>query len=533
MELTNLTVKKSLYGLAMLLLLGGCGTNPPEGHALNHHDSMERTLVNTQENTEFLIKMDAGSFCRAGDFWGAKLRNSNGNQNGKHALNPEFVQFLRTGEMNAESKPTPLGRFYFGVTQELRTKFNSCFKTSYARIDADDVLGYHVSTAAGEIGREIGVGYAKWPQKFFQINLDRSNSYAGKFDNLLKETNTHAVAMLELFEELLTTGSPADRHAFQNGFICGYRESMIRTLGEMAKEMPVVSQKHVASTEDLSKTVICPNAPITGYELSYTRTNNFMTRDLEGQFYANHATEASDTDKLAFRIFSAEEIYLRNYRRALHFIGLKVGKAMFHGLKERNDGLEYLRNLSLAVEKNEDLQLYMAPGFMAGFEHNGEKYLNDMLSQLNLSRANPAAKPAAQKDKPAAQTDKPAASPAKISKNEAQPSAATLFKSENKPEVQQASTTSKDAAAATSGKCFVHVGSFQKEHYVQSAQNALKQSGIDNVSVKSVPANQNDRTIQLMQVRVGPFASPEMARSERPRVSKIIGSAIGDVVCDI
>lgn len=525
MELTKSTVKKSLYGVAMLLLLGGCGTNPPAGHALNHHDSMERTLVSTHENTEFLIKMDVGSFCRAGDFWGAKLRNSNGNMHGKHQVNPEFVQFLRTGEMNAATQPTPLGRFYFGVTQELRTKFNSCFRTSYARLDADDVLGYHVSTAAGEIGREIGVGYAQWPKKFFQINLDRSGSYQGKFDTLLKETNAHAVAMLELFEELLITGSPADRQSFQNGFVCGYRESMKRTLAEMAKEMPAVSQKHVASSEDLAKTVICPNAPITGYELSYTRTDNFMTKELEGQFYANHASEASDTDKLAFRIFSAEEIYLRNYRRALQAVGFKVGKALFHGLKERNDGVEYLRNLSLAVDKSEDLQRYMAPGFLAGFEHNGEKYLNDMLGQLNLPRASA-------DGKPAAQADKPAAAPAKTSKSEAQP-AATLSKSAAKPDVQPVSATTKDAVSARSGTCFVHVGSFQKEHNVHSAQDALKKSGIDNVSVKSVPARQNDATVELLQVRVGPFATHEMAQSERPRVSQIIGSAIGGVVCDI
>ncbi|MBF0190556.1 MAG: SPOR domain-containing protein [Magnetococcales bacterium] len=518
-------VKKSLGAVSLLLLAAGCAPHPELGAPINHHDSLERTLVNTNANTEFHIKMDVGSFCRAGDYWGANLRNDTGNLYGKKPLNTDFVHFLRTGEMDAKAQTTPMGRFYFGVNQELRAKFHSCFRTTFGRMDADDVLGYHVSTAAGEIGREIGAGFAQWPKKFFQLNLERSNSFQGKFDPMLKETNSHAVAMLELFQELLTSGSPADRQAFKTGFVCSYRDAMKQTLAEIAKEMPAVSQKNIPVSEDLSQSVVCANSAMTGYELTYNRTENFMTTALEGQFYANHTTTLTDNDKLAFRIFAAEEIYLRNYRRALHAAGVNLGNALFHGLKDRNDGVEYLRNLSIAVDKPGDIQLYLAPGFRESFEHGGETYLNDMLAQLNLSKAAPqkaAAKPAAAK--PAA------AKPAANKTSQVQDSAPVVSKVETKaPESQPVSAALGTESKA--GGCFVHIGSFSKESSVTEAKNQLKSKGIDNVSQRPVTAKPN--TPELMQVRVGPFASKTTALTERNRIAGSYAGSIGGVLCDI
>ncbi|MBF0340557.1 MAG: SPOR domain-containing protein [Magnetococcales bacterium] len=540
MKQMKTTVKSSLYGLSLLLLVSGCSTQPPIGHSLNHHDSMERIAVNTNDNTEFLIKMDVGSFCRAGDYWGANLRNDNGNLYGKKHLNPDFVHFLRTGEMNANSQATPLGRFYFGVNQELRNKFNSCFRTTFARMDADEVLGYHVSTAAGEVGREIGSGFAQWPKKFFKINLERSANYQGKFDTLLKETNTHAVAMLELFEELLTSGSPADRQAFKNGFVCSYRESMRNTLAEMKIEMPAVVQKTVPGAEDLSQAVVCPNVAAAGYELIYTRTDNFMTKELEGRFYANHTIEANDTDKLAFRIFSAEELYLRHYRRALHSIGTKLGNALFHGLKERNDGVEYLRNLSYAVNNPEDIQLYLAPGFKTSFEYGGERYLKEMLAQLNLPRGGEHKAQAPQKEQPkqapAPQKDQPKQSSLTP---ETQPAAPAVAKSAT-PAAQPAAVAVTPAAApsttvatapASAGNCFVHIGSYLQKSSVDAAEAQLKKNGISNVSMKPVTIKQNNA--EGTQVRVGPFPSKDAAQTERNRLSGSMAGSIGGVVCDI
>ncbi|MBF0271472.1 MAG: SPOR domain-containing protein [Magnetococcales bacterium] len=514
------SIVQKLCGLSLLALVAGCAAPHPElGAPINSHDSLERTIVNTNANTEFLIKMDAGSFCRAGDYWGANLRNDNGNLYGKKHLNPDFVHFLRTGEMNANGQATPLGRFYFGVNQELRTKFHSCFRTTYGRMDADDVLGYHVSTAAGEIGREIGAGFSQWPKKFFQLNLERSTSFQGKFDPMLKETNTHAVAMLELFQELLTSGSPADRQAFKNGFVCSYRESMKQTLAEIAKEMPAVSQKNIPVAEDLSQSVVCANAAMTGYELTYSRTENFMTTALEGQFYANHTTTLTDSDKFTFRIFSAEEIYLRNYRRALHAAGINLGNALFHGLKDRTEGVEYLRNLSLAVDKPGDIQLYLAPGFRESFEYGGEAYLNDMLAQLNMPKTT-AQKPAAQ---PAA------AKPAKTS--QLQDSSTAVSKVETKAPESKPAVAAAVSTDAKAGSCFVHIGSYSKTSSVEEAQSQLKSKGISNVSLHPVTVKPN--TPELTQVRVGPFTSKTTALTERNRIAGSYAGSIGGVLCDI
>jgi hypothetical protein len=359
--------------------------HPAMPHAVLPHNDHAETAIATEANTEFLIKMDTGSYCRAGNVWGTTLRNQVGALYGEKPTNPDFVSFLRTGESDSLNMKAPLGRFYFGVNKELKDKFNSCFRTAYDRIDADKVLGHHTAIAAGDIGKESGSTFAQWPVKFFNTNVPMSTNWNGRFTLLMQEINDHAVSQIDFFEELLTVGSPADRQSFKVGFVCSYRKTMMGALEELKISQASTKQTKIdrSKTEQLTKKVTCDTPPMDGYRLLYNRQDDLMKSEIPGMFYANHPIIVKDVDDLGFRIFTAEEIYLRYYRRALHEVGLNLGKALYHGLMDRSDGVEYIRNLALAVEKPSDLKDFFAPGFLESFEHEGDIYLRDMLCEVD------------------------------------------------------------------------------------------------------------------------------------------------------
>ncbi|MEO5362448.1 MAG: SPOR domain-containing protein [Magnetococcus sp. DMHC-8] len=485
---------KGTTALLSLLLLSSCG---------HHHiDPVTDTITATKMDTAFLIKQDTGSYCKAGEVWGARLRDQQGALYGEKQADPEFASFLRTGESPSISMKSDVGRFYFGVTDGLREKFNACFTTSYNRLDAEKVLGQHIAKAAYDMGAEVGANLARWPVEFFNANIPKSKTHSGQFETFTKQINDHAVLQLEFFNELLTVGSPADRQAFKVGFICRYQKEMnagLVTLREMG-----VTATDLNAKESLVNPVVCDTSFPRSLMLKYHNQDikDEQNADLPGLIYANHTLFTKDVDDLGFRVYTGEELYLRFYRRALHEAGLNLGKKLYHGLMKRNDGLDYVRNMALAVEQKSDINDYFSPGFLESFAHQGPAYLKDMLCAVGQCATAPAQRSQAPKkqDKKAEVTD---TTPVQVAGQEA-------------PVARQSAGDAR--AARDEGACYVQVGVFADEENMRQNKARLEQMNILNILVSEVTLKQG--SAKANQVRIGPFASRSDADNELSRISK-------------
>ncbi|MBF0172927.1 MAG: SPOR domain-containing protein [Magnetococcales bacterium] len=506
-------VKSVLKKMAALplLFLAACAPHP---YDVGTVDPVVDTIVATKADTAFLIKQDVGSYCRAGEIWGGRLRDMQGALYGEKQTDPEFSSFLRTGESPSANLRSPIGRFYFGVTGELKQKFNSCFTTAYDRMDAEKVLGQHIAKAAHDIGAEVGDDFAQWPLEFFKTNIPKSTEYNGRFVNFAKEINDHALLQLEYFNELLTVGSPADRQAFKVGFVCHYNTTMVDVFNKL-KELGV-SKKAVKPEDSLTSKVNCSTPSMESVELVYNRKDEVGDMEIPGLIYANHPLFAKDADDLGFRVFTGEELYMRFYRRALHEAGLTLGKKLYHGLMSRNDGLDYLRNLALAIEAPDDMKKFFNPGFLEAFDHQGNVYLADMMCAIDKSSC-PVVPMGTQR--PA--TGGKAGKSAKVNPPEA-PKAAAPKASIEAP--------AKEAQVSQSGEgpCFVHVGVFANESNTQIAKEQLEKADVLNVLMREVALNEGK---VATQVRVGPFASRDDANSMHDRLSKSFPGPLGGTAC--
>lgn len=489
------TLKKTAAFLP-LLFLAACSRH--------HVDPVSDTIAATKMDTAFIIKQETGSYCKAGEVWGARLRDQQGALYGTKQTDVEFASFLRTGESPSTNLHSEVGRFYFGVTDGLRAKFNDCFTTSYNRMDAEKVLGDHVSLAAYTMGAEVGDNLAKWPVEFFTANIPRSVGSNGKFLDFTKEINDHALLQLEYFNELLTVGSPADRQAFKVGFVCRYQKEMNVGL-EKLHTMGVESEKR-APKESLAHPVVCDTRFPNSLVLKYKRTDEMKSQEIPGLIYANHTLFTKDADDLGFRVFTGEELYLRFYRRALYEAGSTLGKKLYHGLIKRSDGVEYLRNLALAVEKPADIRDFFGPGFEEAFSHQGDKYLSDMLCAVNHVACHGRGAPA----KPKPQPDQ---SPAPGAAMQA-PATQTLAHS---------STQDESAGRRGDGTCYVQVGVYADEANLQIEKAKLEQLQVLAVLVGGVTLSESNT--KATQLRVGPFASRSAADSELSRINRVFADS--------
>ncbi|MBF0435305.1 MAG: SPOR domain-containing protein [Magnetococcales bacterium] len=512
-------VKSVLKKMAALplLFLAACAPPPYDG-VYGTADPVVDTIVATKMDTALLIKQDVGSYCRAGEIWGGRLRDMQGALYGAKQTDPEFVSFLRTGEAPSMNLRSPVGRFYFGVTTELKNKFNSCFTTSFDRMDAEKVLGMHIAKAAHDIGAEVGADFAQWPLEFFKTNIPRATESNGKFVSFAKEMNDHALLQLEYFNELLTVGSPADRQAFKVGFVCHYNKTMVDVYAKLATMG--VSKKPTKPADALTDKINCDTPSMESVELVYTHAENLANLEIPALIYANHPLFAKDANELGFRVFTGEELYMRFYRRALHEAGVTLGKKLYHGLMSRNDGMEYLRNLALAIEAPDDMKKFFDPGFLQSFDHQGNVYLADMMCGIDKS-ACPVV--SIQKQKPEVTMHHKASKPAKASKAApaAKPAAA---KPANSSAIEGSSQVSQNAG----GPCFVHVGVYTNQENTLVAKEQLEKADVLNVLMREVSMSGGKTATQ---VRVGPFASREDANSVRDRLSKSFPERLGDTAC--
>lgn len=508
-------VKSVLKKMAALplLFLAACAPPPHDG-VYGSVDPVVDTIVATKMDTAFLIKQDVGSYCRAGEVWGGHMRDMQGALYGEKQVDPEFTSFLRTGESPSTNLRSPIGRFYFGVTDELKKKFNSCFATAFDRMDAEKVLGQHVASAAHDIGAEVGEDFAQWPLEFFKTNITKSTEHSGRFVDFAKEMNDHALLQLEYFNELLTVGSPADRQAFKVGFVCHYNETMSDVYGKL-KGMGV-TKKPVKPEDGLTSKVNCSVASMESSELVYAHKDELGKVEIPALIYANHPLFAKDADDLGFRVFTGEELYMRFYRRALYDAGLNLGKKLYHGLMSRADGVEYLRNLALAIEKQDDMKKFFAPGFTEAFEHQGNVYLADMMCAVDKSAC-----PVVAMEKQRPPTATKGGKPAKAGKAPAPKAAAPA------PVQSSANEGGAQVSQNAQGQCFVHVGVYTSEANTVLTKSQLEKADVFNILEREVAFNGKMGT----QVRVGPFASREDAASMRDRLSKTFPGHLGGTAC--
>ncbi|MBF0161404.1 MAG: SPOR domain-containing protein [Magnetococcales bacterium] len=487
---------KGMAVVVPLLLFGACAPH-------HHVDPVTDSISATYQNTEFLIKQDTGSYCKAGEVWGGRLRDQQGALYGEKRTDNEFVSFLRTGDSPSTQLKSEVGRFYFGVTDGLREKFNSCFTTSYNRMDAEKVLGSHIARAAYDMGAEVGENLAKWPVEFFSSNILKSSAHAGRFETFSKEINAHALLQLEYFNELLTVGSPADRQGFKVGFVCRYQKELNDGLAKLYT-MGVRSES-VPAKEGLVYPVVCDSPSTGSMVLRYSRVDEAEQAAMPGMIYANHALFAKDSDDLGFRVFTGEELYLRFYRRALQESGSSLGKKLYHGLMKRSDGVEYLRNLALAVEKQSDIKDFFNPGFLESFAHNGTGYLRDLQRDAGLAHASVSQKPPhpGQGSKKTSQVTEQA--PVHVAAQE------DLI---SEPTPQSATAQ----LHPEGGNCFVQVGVFADSENVQAKKAQLEQLKVLNILVDEIALKQGNA--KASRVRVGPFASRTEADSQLSHISK-------------
>lgn len=531
----HLALRRGIYLLFLSSTLSACSGNPhlhgvssgvdavTGGHDI--HEIILETAARNKLDSEFLIEMDTGSYCRAGSVWGSRLRNEAGALYGEKPTDPEFTSFLRTGEANSVSLKSPIGRFYFGVAKELKDKFNSCFRVAFDRLDADKVLGHHVAKAAGDIGTDVGSTFAQWPIKFSSDNAGKSKDQNGRFDSLVKEINDHATAQIDFFSELLTVGSPADRQSFKVGFVCGYRKAMTDALNGLKSNQAATIQKSVQPAEHLVKGVVCDVPEITGYHLQFSGKNNPLNTALPGLFYANHPTSSQGADNLGFRIFTGEELYLRYYRRALHEVGINLGKTLYHGLMSRTEGVEYVRNLALAVDRVADIKDFFAPGFLESFEQQGDIYLRDLLCEIDHTACpvipvkNTAKSRAKASEKKTSQPIPKASAPAKSSGTS----------SLSPPVVEEGKHLSQ--ADVTWRQCFVDVGVFSDKANTDAAANKLSSLGVLDVLTREITYKTSGQEQVGTQVRLGPYPSRTMAQQELNRLSASMPFKIGGIAC--
>ncbi|MBF0108346.1 MAG: SPOR domain-containing protein [Magnetococcales bacterium] len=511
-------VKSVLKKMAALPLFVLAACAPPPYDVQGTVDPVVDTIVATKMDTAFLIKQDTGSYCKAGEVWGGRLRDMQGALYGEKQFDQEFASFLRTGESPSANLRSPIGRFYFGVTPELKQKFNSCFTTSFDRMDAEKVLGQHIAKAAHDIGSEVGEDFAQWPLEFFKTNIPKSTEHNGRFVNFAKEINDHALLQLEYFNELLTVGSPADRQAFKVGFVCHYNTTMVDVFNKL-KEMGV-SKKPTKPEDSLTSKVNCSTPSMESVELVYNRKDELGDMEIPGLIYANHPLFAKDADDLGFRVFTGEELYMRFYRRALHEAGLTLGKKLYHGLMSRNDGLDYLRNLALAIEAPDDMKKFFNPGFLEGFDHQGNVYLADMMCAIDKSSCPVVPM---QKQRPVTSEPKGGKS-AKVTPPEAPKAAAAPAQSAIETPVKE----EVQASQSGNGPCFVHVGVYANEANTLIAKEQLEKADVLNVLMREVSLNEGK---VATQVRVGPFANIEEATNVRDRLSKTFPGQLGGTAC--
>ncbi|MBF0429567.1 MAG: hypothetical protein HQL94_11640, partial [Magnetococcales bacterium] len=71
MKQKNRWVSKGMVTLLPLLFLGACAPH-------HHVDPVTDTITATYQNTAFIIKQDTGSYCKAGEVWGGRLRDQQG-----------------------------------------------------------------------------------------------------------------------------------------------------------------------------------------------------------------------------------------------------------------------------------------------------------------------------------------------------------------------------------------------------------------------------------------------------------------------
>ncbi|MGN7613108.1 hypothetical protein ACQZV8_13605 [Magnetococcales bacterium HHB-1] len=489
MAFTFRTAWKGLTALSVMVV-AGCAevVVPPPTGQLAPSPVVEKAILDTKANSEFLIQMNTGSYCRAGQFWGEKLRNQMGALYGKKPNDMSFVSFLRTGKEASLKMKTPSGRFYFGVDETLRQKFNDCFRTAYGRLDAIKVLGQHVATAAGQVGSEVGASFAKWPMAFFGVNLPKTVAipHRGPFVNMDQMIHADAVDKLDFFKQLMTVGSHADRQAFKTGFVCTYRKTMQDTLALLKKKIPFLETKYKPG-ERLLKPVVCDRPHLEGQLVIYNRDSEFYNiSKLPGRFYANHP----DIDKLGYRIFSGEELYLRYYHRSLNEVGRFLGKSLYHNLMTRAEGLEFVRLLGLAVERPQDIVDYFGPGFVETFDNQGDIYLRDLLCEVDKTGC-----PVI----PVRHTTKP-----------------KLVPNNNGP-------------IHPLGQCFVLVGFYTQTDSVAKVQAALNDVGVTNHHTHPFSTSKASG----MRVSVGPYRTKAAAVKERSLIARLLKGrvAVGGTYC--
>ena len=487
-------------GLGLTFMLGACATAPHVDH--------DSTSVAVENSAKLIIEENIDSYCKAGTVWGNTLRHQSGALYGVKQTNPDFVTFLRTGKSVKKGISTPIGRFYFGVSNNLKQNFNACFRTAYTRMDADAVLGQHVAKAAHDVGAEVGHGLSQWPLKYF----GDGGNYGGTFDN--KANVDHALLQLEHFNELLTVGSPADRQAFKVGFVCHYRKAMtsaIKTLGARG-----VRLEKVKELEKLEKGVTCDTRPMASSRLIWSSHDGSR---LPGQIYANHPLQT----QAGFRVFTGEELYLRFYRRALHEAGLDVSKKLYHGLLDRSDGIEYVRNLSLAIDKQSDLHNFFAPGFMEGFATDGSRYLTDMFCAVDKSACPvfPTVKHTKAKHKKMSSLQQKSHTVATQ-----QPQKAPLVAPSKAETISQIATMA--SVSEGEGPCFVQIGAFAEQVNTVRTTKLLNEMDVYNVLAREITLKEQ---VPATQLRVGPYTSRQDAAGEYTKIKKGFSWNIGGISC--
>jgi cell division septation protein DedD len=79
------------------------------------------------------------------------------------------------------------------------------------------------------------------------------------------------------------------------------------------------------------------------------------------------------------------------------------------------------------------------------------------------------------------------------------------------------------------GPCYVHVGVYANEHNTTLATQKLQSMDVFNVLVREV-ALESGKAVAT-QVRVGPFASRNVANQERARINEQFSGSLGGTAC--
>ena len=196
--------------------------------------------------------------------------------------------------------------------------------------------------------------------------------------------------------------------------------------------------------------------------------------------------------------------------------GLDLGKQLYHSLAPRAEGVEYLRNLALAVDKGSDINDFFAPGFLEGFSTDGNIYLRDMLCAVDKTAC-----PVLPITKNTASLQK--AAPVKVAAQKEQKAPEAVEKAVQKPAKEMIV-----ASAGAEGPCYVHIGAYSDQSNIKNTTAKLNEMNVMNVLTREIKLSEDRIATQL---RVGPFASRGDASSEQSKISNGTAWKIGNVAC--